>query len=205
MNVVSRKQFIIPVPAPCDLMKYGPYPGSYLFPPRLGVRKISKLHKQHDHEGRCNAWPKETEGTAKGGRRKRGIALVKVAGMDRLDWFVRQDEAGYDEKDVHHGSTREDDSNVWELDEPIWSFGVDSVRRRQDPPVVLGIVAEEDEKRGDAAEAIEVRSWMDPVLWFVLRVDDIGHEAGEERSDPSFARKQPKEAGSRRWSRKQVL
>lgn len=80
---------------------------------------------------------------------------------------------------MDHGPAREDDSKEWELDQPIWLLGVDSVCRRQGAPIVLGVVAEEDDKRGDTAQAIEIRGRMDPALWLVVREDEVGHEAWE--------------------------
>jgi hypothetical protein len=66
-----------------------------------------------------------------------------------------------------------------------------AVRARQRAEVVLGVVADKDEEGGDAAQAVEVRRGVQPVVVVVcccfgvvgVGEEGVGDEAGEERAE----------------------
>jgi hypothetical protein len=65
-----------------------------------------------------------------------------------------------------------------------------AVRPRQRAEVVLGVVADKDEEGGDAAQAVEVRRGVQPVVVVCccfggvgVGEEGVGNEAGEERAE----------------------
>lgn len=133
VDVIARPKVSVPVPPPADLVKDDPYPVADLLAPGTDVREIPKLDQDHDHECRHDTWPEETESTAESGRSESIVTFIQIAGVDGLDGLVGEHEAGYDKKDVDHGSTGEDDAEVGELDEAVLRVGVrvDPVGRDQ--------------------------------------------------------------------------
>lgn len=103
---------------------------------------------------------------------------------------------------MHHWSAGEDDAEVGELNKRRGAVDVEAVGGRQGRKVVFGVVAEEDDDGGDAAEAVEVRGWMDAVSWFMVgeeAVREEGGEEGEEDFEEGLAREEkPGEAGGGR-------
>lgn len=86
------------------------------------------------------------------------MQMAVVAGARQAEGFPGKDEAGDHEEDVHHGPAGEDDADKGELDGRRGSRfgGVDAVVGEVGGHEV-GVVVQEDDERGDAAEAVEVR------------------------------------------------
>ena len=105
---------------------------------------VTQLRHNHYEEGRNQTGSEEAESTAEGRRRQCSIALVHIAGVYCLYWLVRQHEARYNEKDMHHRSTREDNSEKWQLDKPRRDVLVDAIGSCELRCVVFRVVAEKN-------------------------------------------------------------
>ena len=142
---------------------------------------VTQLRHNHYEEGRNQTGSEEAESTAKGRRRQCSIALVHITGVYCLYWLVRQHEARYNEKYMHHRSAREDNSEKWQLDKPRRDILVDAIGSCELRCVVLRVVAEKNKDRGDAAKTVKVRCGVNLPCRFVCWIENVGDEAWKQQ------------------------
>jgi hypothetical protein len=138
-----------------------------------------------DHEAGDGGREVESDATSKDEGAHCGCEIVVRSAPDELHWAVRQGVTRDDEEDAHSDGSLVPQSQEGELPEVVVVFvGAPGLGNLEG---LVGVVAEEDEKGGQATHAVEIGGWCQlgwtDLLTGMSALEETGDEEEKEASD----------------------